>query len=105
MIQKSLTRLAYELGVSVSYLSQVRSGKRPPSKWLAEALGKELLNSLKQNTGGSVWESNPPKTLLMPPNGVEVREAHRDLYAPNLQTVLSISYQLRERNQPPFVPG
>jgi len=57
-----------------------------PGQWgvgVAEALGKELLNSLKQNTGGSVWESNPPKTLLVPPNGVEVREAHRDLYAPS----------------------
>ena len=35
------------------------------------------------NFGGSVWESNPPKTLLMPPNGFEVREAHRDLSAPS----------------------
>jgi len=34
--------------------------------------------------GGSAWESNPPKTLLMPPNGFEVREAHRDLSAPPL---------------------
>ena len=104
MIQKSLTQLANELGVSVSYLSQVRSGKRPPSKWLAESLSIELLNSLKQKTGGSVWESNPPKTLLMPPNGVEVREAHRDLYAPTA-TVLSISYQLSERNQSAVMPG
>lgn len=36
----------------------------------------------KFERGGSVWESNPPKTLLMPPNGVEVREAHRDSNAP-----------------------
>ncbi len=32
--------------------------------------------------GGSAWESNPPKTLLMPPDGFEVREAHRDSSAP-----------------------
>ena len=32
--------------------------------------------------GGGVWESNPPKTLLTPLNGVEVREAHRDSSAP-----------------------
>ena len=41
-----------------------------------------ILSSVKQKTGGSVWESNPPKTLLMPPNGFEVREAHRDLNTP-----------------------
>ncbi len=50
---------------------------------IAEALGRELLGSVKQNIGGSVWESNPPKTLLVPPNGFEVREAHRDLYTPS----------------------
>jgi len=33
-------------------------------------------------SGGSAWESNPPKTLRMPPNGFEVREAHRDSSAP-----------------------
>ena len=33
-------------------------------------------------TGEGAWESNPPKTLFMPPNGVEVREAHRDSSAP-----------------------
>lgn len=32
--------------------------------------------------GGSEWESNPPKTLLMPLNGFEAREAHRDPVAP-----------------------
>ncbi len=31
MKQKSLRQLAKELGVSASYLSQVRHGKRPPS--------------------------------------------------------------------------
>ena len=42
---------------------------------------------LSDNTGGSAWESNPPKTLLMPPNGFEVREAHRDSSAPGTSQV------------------
>ena len=37
--------------------------------------------------GGSAWESNPPKTLKCPPDGFEVREAHRDLSAPFLRQV------------------
>jgi len=40
--------------------------------------------------GGSAWESNPPKTLLMPPDGFEVREAHRDSSAPYPGDDLSI---------------
>jgi len=36
--------------------------------------------------GGGGWESNPPKTLFMPPDGFEVREAHRDSFAPSPQT-------------------
>ena len=39
-------------------------------------------HSFKILTGGSGWESNPPGTLSMPPNGFEVREAHRDPTAP-----------------------
>jgi len=70
--QKSLRQLAREIGVSESYLSQVKNGKRPPSQ------------KVISKTGGSVWESNPPKTLLMPPDGFEVREAHRGSYAPLL---------------------
>ncbi len=41
MKQKSLRQLARELGVSVSYLSQVRNGKRPASQ--------KVLSSVKQN--------------------------------------------------------
>jgi transcriptional regulator with XRE-family HTH domain len=44
--QKSLTQLAEELGVSASYLSQVRHGKRPASDRLINAL-KNL--SVKQS--------------------------------------------------------
>jgi hypothetical protein len=43
-----------------------------------KVVGKVDIKSI----GGSVWESNPPKTLLMPPDGFEVREAHRDSSAP-----------------------
>jgi len=80
--QKSLRQLAGELGVSASYLSQVRHGKRPASQKVLSSLDTRMLSSVKQNCGGSVWESNPPKTLLMPPDGFEVREAHRNLNAP-----------------------
>jgi len=48
--------------------------------------------------GGSAWESNPPKTLLMPPDGVEVREAHRDSSAPEFMNRVSIHYWLGTRN-------
>ena len=48
MKQKSLRQLAKELGVSPSYLSQVKNGKRPPS---ARLLGI-LSESVKQVTGG-----------------------------------------------------
>jgi len=97
--RKSLRQLAKELGVSPSYLSQVTSGKRPPSEKVCLTLEKHLSVNVKQivkqivggrsdtciqkyESGGSAWESNPPKTLLTPPNGFEVREAHRDLSAP-----------------------
>ena len=99
MKQKSMRALAKELSVSPSYLSQVMTGKRPASKKVLSKLEEELSVNVKQSVkqvvgensvscnpkieaGGSVWESNPPKTLLMPPNGFEVREAHRDSYAP-----------------------
>ena len=51
MKQKSLRQLARELGVSASYLSQVKHGKRPASE--------KVLSSVKQN----------PNLLL---NGVQV---------------------------------
>ena len=45
MKQKSLRRLAKELGVSHSYLSQVKHGKRPPSAKLVS----RLVSNGKQN--------------------------------------------------------
>ncbi len=53
MIQKTLSQLARELGVSVSYLSQVRSGKRPASKRVAEAMSLEGLSSVNQYVDGA----------------------------------------------------
>jgi len=41
-----------------------------------------LLSGVLSKFGGSGWESNPPKTLLMPHDAFEVREAHRDSTAP-----------------------
>ncbi len=40
--EKSLRQLAKELGVSPSYLSQVKNGKRPPSRVLLSSLHKVL---------------------------------------------------------------
>jgi len=73
---------------------------------------KELSNS-----GGSAWESNPPKTLLTPPNGVEVREAHRDSSAPpvckyiSLKNAVAITslncltdHQYHQAQMPPLLP-
>ena len=45
MKQKSLRQLARELGVSASYLSQVKHGKRPASQ---KVLSK-VLSNVKQN--------------------------------------------------------
>ena len=59
---------------------------------------KKLSKKLS-NSGGSAWESNPPKTLLTPPNGVEVRKAHRDSSAP-LSTPVYIIEKCSRNNQP-----
>jgi transcriptional regulator with XRE-family HTH domain len=80
--QKSLRQIARELGVSASYLSQIRHGQRHASKKVLSRLDVKMLSSVNQKAGGSVWGSNPPKTLSMPPDGFEVREAHRDSNAP-----------------------
>ena len=92
MKKKSLRQVARELGVSASYLSQVMNGKRPASERVSKALciqmlSKSVKQTVKQKLGGSVWESNPPKTLLVPPDGFEVREAHRNLSAPPFKLV------------------
>jgi transcriptional regulator with XRE-family HTH domain len=43
--KKSLRQLAKELGVSVSYLSQIRHGKRPASKKVLSKLDMETLSN------------------------------------------------------------
>ena len=82
--------MARELNVSRAYISMVLSGKKKPSSRVAERL-TNLVSSVNQlssestasiQAGGSEWESNPPRTLLMPHNGFEAREAHRDPVAP-----------------------
>jgi transcriptional regulator with XRE-family HTH domain len=48
--RKSLRQLAKELGVSASYLSQVRHGKCPPSERLRGLLSKCEVNPLWDRT-------------------------------------------------------
>jgi transcriptional regulator with XRE-family HTH domain len=47
--RKSLGQLAKELGVSASYLSQVKHGKRPASQKALSILGQNVKQSVKQN--------------------------------------------------------
>ena len=55
MKQKTMRQLAKELGVSHSYLSQVKHGRRPASKKVAEALsGKQVVSNPSPR-----GESNP----------------------------------------------
>ena len=91
MKQKSLRQLAKELGVSHSYLSQIRHGKRPAS---AKVVSKMVSNSvpiafdtaplssynfrhagvaeladaedLKSSGVKSLWVRDPPPALLNP---------------------------------------
>ena len=50
MKQKSLRQLARELGVSASYLSQVKNGKRPASQKLTDSLSTlSVKQSVKQH--------------------------------------------------------
>jgi transcriptional regulator with XRE-family HTH domain len=58
MKQKSWRQLAKELGVSASYLSQVRHGKRPPSqKVLSKMLSnvKQKVDTTKSNSYNSTY--------------------------------------------------
>ena len=45
----SLTQLARQLGVSASYLSQVKNGKRPPSQKLLSNADMRRMLTVKQN--------------------------------------------------------
>jgi transcriptional regulator with XRE-family HTH domain len=68
--QKSLRYLAKQLGVSPSYLSQVRSGKRPPSRALLMSLHKVLSNerrNVKQSSDDGFDLTAPNRYNI--PNG------------------------------------
>lgn len=66
---------------NVEHLAEIEPVER--SKSVKQSAAKIGGNSeAKNKAGGSEWESNPPKTLLMPLNGFEAREAHRDPVAP-----------------------
>jgi transcriptional regulator with XRE-family HTH domain len=62
MKQKSLRQVAKELGVSASYLSQIRHGKRPAS----ENLLNTLLFTDVQDVQESVKHDNSLKTCYNP---------------------------------------
>ena len=65
---------------NVEHLAEIEPVERSKSvKQSAANIGGK---SEAKIAGGSEWESNPPKTLLMPLNGFEAREAHRDPVAP-----------------------
>ena len=64
MEQKSLRQLAKELGVSASYLSQVRNGKRPASHKVLS-----MLSNFRQD-GGSITHDLASETA------VAARRAH-----------------------------
>jgi len=58
--QKSLRALARELGVSHSYLSQVRHGKRPASEKIQEALDMvSMVSNTEAGIGLKIRRSNP----------------------------------------------
>ena len=83
MKTKSLRQLARELGVSASYMSQVRNGKRPASQRVLSSLSTGVKQSVKQNLAGANGSRTHRGYGTVPPNGFEVREAHRDPTAPS----------------------
>ena len=97
MKPKSLRQLARELGVSASYLSQVKNGKRPASQ--------KVLSSVKQSVKQDLAGANGSRTHrghgIAPPNGFEVREAHRDLTAPSNLSIYDMSLQRNAWNIQP----
>ena len=70
MKQTSLRQLARELGVSASYLSQIRHGKRPASERIANSLNVKVLSSVKQ-PGDDPDCSSEPKQVMVGGTGLE----------------------------------
>ena len=64
--KKSLRQLAKELGVSVSYLSQIRHGKRPASKKVLSKLDMETLSNVKHKEEATIDYSLVPGVGLEP---------------------------------------
>ena len=60
MKQKSLRQLAKELGVSHSYLSQVRHGKRPASAKVVST----MVSSGKQTNNATSWNSEARNSMV-----------------------------------------
>ena len=52
--QKSLRQIAREIGVSASYLSQIRHGQRPASDRLLSILDSEVLSTMLSNSALSL---------------------------------------------------
>ena len=61
MKQESLRQLARELGISQSYLSQIKAGKRPPSKKVISKLNGKMISILRQNDKQNPFDT-PPST-------------------------------------------
>jgi transcriptional regulator with XRE-family HTH domain len=56
----SLRQLAKQLGVSVSYLSQVKNGKRPPSQKLLSSIGVIKLLNVKHDVDADTSKGYNP---------------------------------------------
>jgi transcriptional regulator with XRE-family HTH domain len=63
--QKSLRQIARELGVSVSYLSQVIHGKRPASPKVAEVLSSLHLGVKQSKIAGLYSKTAKSESILM----------------------------------------
>jgi hypothetical protein len=57
--QKSLRQLARELGVSQSYLSQIKSGKRPPSEKVISKLNGKMISKIMLNDKQIGFDTTP----------------------------------------------
>jgi transcriptional regulator with XRE-family HTH domain len=94
MEEKSMRQLAKELGVSASYLSQVKNGKRPASVKLLSSIkhnfnpniASNKMDYYVQTTNGTPGATRTPDTrfrkpLLCPPEllGLETRHAKSDV--------------------------
>ena len=63
---QSLRALASELGVSASYLSQVKHGKRPPSERLLNMLGDSERGLLSRQSGRACHCRKRPADCSLP---------------------------------------